>query len=231
MKLLQASPSGVVPLLALPDATLLPAELRALHVYETRYRRLLADAMEGERLIAIARMQPGWQNQRYGNLPVQPCVGVGELMSHSLREDGTSDIVLRGVARARIAEVVRHAPYRLGRLVDLADVDGDAARAEAALVRIREALYFLQPMLQGHAAEIDRLLADPDRLAGRLCCITHFPEAPKQRILEADDRSERLDLIARALTAVERDRIFQRFLDTLARPRRRDSEPADEGGS
>ena len=63
--------SGEVPVFPLPSLVLLPDTIRAvLLIFEDRYRRMTADALEGERLIAMALLKPaGDAVQRRARVP------------------------------------------------------------------------------------------------------------------------------------------------------------------
>ena len=59
-----------VPLFPLPNIVLLPGMVLPLHIFEPRYRKMLADALAGERLIARANLMDGWQSDYLGKPPV-----------------------------------------------------------------------------------------------------------------------------------------------------------------
>ena len=54
--------SGLAPIFPLPNVVLFPNALLPLHIFEPRYRQMTADALEGERLIAMALLRPGWES-------------------------------------------------------------------------------------------------------------------------------------------------------------------------
>ena len=47
-----------VPVMTLPNATLFPQALLPLYIFEMRYRQMLADALHGNRLLAVAMRKP-----------------------------------------------------------------------------------------------------------------------------------------------------------------------------
>lgn len=111
--------SGKVPLFPLPDVVLFPGKVLPLHVFEPRYREMTRDALEGERLIALALLKPGWELDDYGNPPVHEVVGIGRVVDHKALADGRFLLLLRGVARARLLDIVRDRPYRVARVLIL----------------------------------------------------------------------------------------------------------------
>src|SRR5205814_10028528 len=88
-----------------------------------RYRDMVKDAMAGERLIAIASLEPGFETDYHGRPPVRPVVGVGQVVGHEPLGDGRANIVLRGLARARIER--EHAGTLSYRLLDAATLDDE----------------------------------------------------------------------------------------------------------
>ena len=95
--------SGLAPLFPLPSTLLFPHGLLPLHIFEERYRQMTADALEGEQLIAMGLLRPGWQNApSYTPPPIHSMVGLGQIIAHQGMDDGCYMLVLRGLARARV---------------------------------------------------------------------------------------------------------------------------------
>lgn len=109
--------SGQAPLFPLPNVVLFPHAVLPLHIFEPRYRQMVADALAGERLIAMSLLVPGWQSVTDREPPIHPMVGLGRIIAHELLDDGRYMLVLRGIARARILrEPTVDLPYRIGNL-------------------------------------------------------------------------------------------------------------------
>ena len=117
-----------VALFPLPGAVLLPHAPQPLHIFEPRYRQMVEDCLEvmedGNLLTAlpIAMATPAgeeWSGETVGDPPLRPAVCVAKIVQHARLPDGRHNIVLHGVCRARIREVMEPAPgrqYRLGML-------------------------------------------------------------------------------------------------------------------
>lgn len=109
--------SGQAPLFPLPNVVLFPNAVLPLHIFEPRYRQMTADALAGERLIAMSLLTPGWQSSTDTLPPIHPMVGLGRIIAHEQLDDGRYMLVLRGIARARVlSEPVVDLPYRIGQL-------------------------------------------------------------------------------------------------------------------
>lgn len=115
--------SGQAPLFPLPNVVLFPETVVPLHIFEPRYRQMTADALAGERLIAMGLLI----SESMGNAdsflpPIHPMVGLGQIIAHERLDDGRYMLVLRGVARARVVrEQALELPYRIGQLELCAD--------------------------------------------------------------------------------------------------------------
>jgi Lon protease-like protein len=118
--------SDLLPLFPLPNVVLFPNVFLPLHIFEPRYREMVADALASDRMIGMVLLKPGWQHGYEGRPPVYP-IGCSGVITHVERlEDGRYNIVLRGVERFRILE------EDPGRLYRLASVEPVAERALAA---------------------------------------------------------------------------------------------------
>ena len=72
-----------------------------LHIFEPRYRQMVADALAGDRIIGMVLLQPGYEDDYDGAPPVY-AIGCAGLITHVERlADGRYNIVLRGLERFR----------------------------------------------------------------------------------------------------------------------------------
>jgi ATP-dependent Lon protease len=99
--------SGNVRLFPLPNLVVFPHALQPLHIFEDRYRKMMEDSLAGDRLLATALLEPGWEADYEGRPKIFPVVCVGRVVSHTRLEDGRFNLLLLGVARAT---VVRELP-------------------------------------------------------------------------------------------------------------------------
>jgi len=182
-----------VGLFPLPNVVLFPAQLLALHVFEPRYRRLIRDVIAQNLPLAVPRLQPGFDADYYGAPAVLPTCGVGEIREYSELPDGCYNIVVRGLARARLVEELRSEPYRVARAEELVSLPAAAPVAEALRTELIKQLRRLAPQLSGPVQSLElRLGADPgqsaDIVAGALIEDPDF----RQELLEELDPCRRL---------------------------------------
>lgn len=106
-----------VPLFPLPEVVLFPRTILPLHIFEPRYREMTADALVGDRIIATALLQPGFEPLYYTHrAPIYPTIGVGEIVESEQVPDGNYNLLLRGLSRAKIIEELTDRPYRVARI-------------------------------------------------------------------------------------------------------------------
>ncbi len=94
--------SGRVRLFPLPNLVLFPHVVQPLHIFEPRYCEMLHEALAGDRLIAMALLEAGWESNYQCRPKIAQAVCVGKIISHTPTEDQRHNILLVGVKRARI---------------------------------------------------------------------------------------------------------------------------------
>src|SRR5688500_8300962 len=141
-----------IPFFPLPNVVLFPHVFLPLHIFEPRYREMVADALGGDRLIGMVLLRPGWEADYDGRPPVYP-IGCAGVITHQDRmPDGRYNIVLRGLEKFRITGEDASEAYRVARVESLHEPFADTERAEISAARQRlERL--LVPQAQGRGAE------------------------------------------------------------------------------
>ena len=70
-----------------------------LHIFEPRYRQMIADALSGDRIIGMVLLKPGFEDDYEGRPPIYG-TGCSGLITHVERmEDGRYNLVLRGLEK------------------------------------------------------------------------------------------------------------------------------------
>lgn len=108
---------GLVRLFPLPNLVLFPNVVQALHIFEPRYRQLMADSLEDNRQFAMALLQPGWEMQYENRPPIFPTVCLGEIHNETQLFDGRYNLLLTGLRRGEvIEEIPTDRLYRVARV-------------------------------------------------------------------------------------------------------------------
>jgi Lon protease-like protein len=118
----QFDPSAV-PLFPLPNVVLFPRAILPLHIFEERYKAMTADALAGNRVIAMALLRPGWEKCYYGAPAIEPIVCAGKILTHERLPDGKYNFLLQGIARGRVVAEDRTRAYRVAKLELLPEAD------------------------------------------------------------------------------------------------------------
>src|SRR5438094_3568807 len=100
-----------IPVMTLPKATLFPQALLPLYIFEPRYRQMLADALHSDRMFSVAMQRPGSTRES-----PSPIAGLGLIRVSVGHRDGTSHLILQGLARGKLQEAVRYKRYRMQRI-------------------------------------------------------------------------------------------------------------------
>ncbi|HEY1686074.1 MAG TPA: LON peptidase substrate-binding domain-containing protein [Tepidisphaeraceae bacterium] len=109
-------PCKVVRLFPLPNVVLFPRAILPLHVFEERYKLMMADALEHDGQIAMALLKPGWVKEYYAQPAIEPVVCVGRIVSYERLPDGKYNLLLQGMQRAKIEKEVTGKTYRQARI-------------------------------------------------------------------------------------------------------------------
>ena len=115
-----------IPLFPLPDTVLLPHAILPLHIFEPRYRRMVGTCLDGPGQIAIGTFERAESSRTGGSIPVRLAVCIGQIIHHDALPDGCYNILLHGVCRAKIRQIIEpesDRPYRMAKLVPLERVD------------------------------------------------------------------------------------------------------------
>jgi len=181
----------------LPNVVLFPQIELPLHIFEPRYREMVDDAMEGDRLIGIVLLRGDWRKDYLGAPEVFPLGCAGRVASFSLMQDGRSNLVLRGERRFLIREEIVGRAYRQARVQWLPDDVGDVGEVTATNLRLKTSVTRL---LARRERELppdlwERLPRQTDLLVNTLASVLDLATIEKLALLECGDvatRAERL---------------------------------------
>ena len=175
-----------IPIFPLPNAVLFPNVFLPLHIFEPRYRAMVADALSADRIIGMVLLQPGYEADYEGRPPIFS-VGCAGVLTHAERlGDGRFNIVLRGMERFRIAGEDDRKPYRIAHVDGLPEAVPDADRAELRRHRHRlEALLAAALEKTGAEPRFPPAVADED-LVNALAQYLELDPVERQALLEQE---------------------------------------------
>lgn len=200
---------GLARLFPLPSLVLFPHVVQDLHIFEPRYRQLMADVLLADRLITMVLLKPDWEDQ-YDHRPAIEGVGcLGRVIWHEKLPDGRYYLRLRGLSRVRLgAEVPTDKLYRVARAEPVADVSpADLGRLTALRRGLAEVV--LPRFADGPARQQLADLFASDRPLGEVCDVLGYalplPLPLKQSLLAEPRADRRAEVMARALGAAPAD--------------------------
>jgi Lon protease-like protein len=173
-----------------PDGTL------PLRIFETRYMDMTRECMRGSQPFGVCLIREGAE---VGAPAVPEAVGtLAHIVDWDMRELGVLALRARGGERFRIRTLrttrqglVRAAVERIAR-----EQDGSIQPRHAACARLLRLIVADQPA--GTFAEPHRF-ESAAWVGHRLCEVLPMPAAARQKLLELDDGSERLEILRRFL--------------------------------
>ena len=187
-----------VAVMTLPGVAFFPQALLPLHIFEPRYREMLRDALDSDRLFAVAGLDKSKATSSFE--PPYRVATVGIVRACQGREDGTSNLLLQGLARVEVAAILREEPYRRIKIRALPSDPGateeENSRLRAQLSRLLSTRLRLSGEGPAELTKFLRTIDDPetfvDLAAFNLCSDARL----KQRILETLNVHERIALLS-----------------------------------
>ena len=196
--------------MTLPNATLFPQALLPLYIFEPRYRQMLADALHSNRMFSVAMQKPGSTREA-----PSPIAGLGLIRVSVGHRDGTSHLILQGLARVELQEAVRYKPYRVQKIRTLETPPCDNVKVDALVAKVRELLEeriqlglpFPFPVMSPEKTQATPAppsfspkeilnyldsINDPEQAADLVSCAVLPGAAERQAILETIDVETRL---------------------------------------
>src|SRR3989449_6839567 len=127
----------MIPIFPLQDVMLFPNAFRPLLIFEPRYRAMVADALNGDRIIGMVMLRPGHEAEYEGRPPVYPIGCAGVITEVEQLPDGRYTIVLQGLVKFRITGEDQSRPYRLARVEPMPETLNDEDSAALRVQRQR----------------------------------------------------------------------------------------------
>lgn len=187
-----------IPVMTLPNTVLFPHAMLPLYIFEPRYRHMLGAILESSRVMAITAIDEDAAGE--ADLFEPPCkVGtVGVIRACHKNGDDTANLILQGLVRVAIEDIVQEEPYRIAeiRIVNTPDVI-DVSQLEVLkhrLSNVIEAYCGLNTQLPAEVLPFLRTLDDPDAFVDLATSTLCNDQACKQMILETADIHSRFNI-------------------------------------
>jgi Lon protease-like protein len=194
-----------IPIFPLEDVMLFPDMSVPLHIYEPRYKTMIADALKGNHVIGMVLLRPGYEKD-YERSPSVFQVGcAGVINEVEELPNGEYNIVLGALTKYRITREEASKPYRLAHVTAIADTTSETDKAALHARRQR-----LEALVQESGGRTG-LRGIPDgitdeRLVNGISQLAHIDELDRERLLEQPNPLAR----AEALIAILEKAIAER---------------------
>ena len=189
-----ALPDGefLIPLFPLPNLVFFPRTRLPLHVFEPRYRKMVADAVASDQRFGIVLLRPGWERDYFGAPPIYACGTLGQIEQAVPLEDGRYNILVRGEVRFRVVGEIAGQRYRTARVIAQPEQDRNAEASYAQRTWLAELSRQYLEHLPDQMAVPEIETVGLEALTNALIMSLNIDVQQKQELLEIDD------LIARA---------------------------------
>ncbi len=185
--------AGIIPLFPLPSTVFYPGTPLPLHIFESRYRQMTADALEGERKIGMILLKPDWEATYFDKPTIYPIGCVGSIEKEIRHPDGKYNFTLVGLRRFRIVKEVEGRLYRRAE-IDLLEEKNEQAIGEEPNTT-RDGLIDRYREFTSLIPESSSLKEEPDwnlgeklsQFVDRFACRLDIPLEQKQSFLEEQD--------------------------------------------
>lgn len=200
----ETPPPSVLPIFPLTGSLLLPGTWLPLHVFETRYRHMVEDALEGERFVGMIQPREPRREDNHPDPDAPPenpevyAIGcAGRIVESRQEPDGRYLILLEGVCRFRVLEelplvhgyrrvVAGYEPFAADREEPATDLDRASLFSSLDSFAVRHGLSF----------DRERLESMPGvALLNGLAVALPFSPGEKQALLEAEGPQQRQELL------------------------------------
>lgn len=185
----------------LPGVLLFPNALLPLHVFEPRFRAMLAHALDDDRMLCVALVRPERQQWRTSD-DFYPVSTVGLIRACVGRADGTSDLILQGIRRVKFSDFEQESPFPIARIKPLKTRTRLTVETDALAAKVLEFYSGLKESGRELPEKIDRYLTDmndPEMLADLIASTFISDATRRQDLLEELDLNQRLRLLIQYL--------------------------------
>jgi ATP-dependent Lon protease len=194
-----------LPVLPLRDTVLFPNAFMPLAVARESSVTLIDDAIAGDKQIAVFTQRDASDDEP-GEAELFPTGTFAHIHKMFKLPDGSLRLIVQGLARVRLEEVVSSSPYLKARVQEVPDVvpESDNVESDALARNIRthfQQIVELSPVLSEDLSTLIANIVEPGRLADFIASsLSTVTTAVKQDLLETPDVRDRLDRLNRVLT-------------------------------
>jgi len=212
--------NGSSPIFPLPDFVLFPKTGHQFRIFEPRYKDMIKDALDSQRLITMALLKPGWEDDYEGDPPIYNVGTLSYLFKSKDLDNGEYNIMLMGLEKVIINEATKIHSYRRGAMTVIQDNVSWSSELED---RDRLVGLFSEFLELSKSNPKDNLFDNPaintQMLTNLICSIIPIPIPEQQKLLELPDTGLRLDILIQYIQSlIETETQIDELKDILPLP-------------
>ena len=191
----------VIPLFPLPTTVFYPNTSLPLHIFEPRYRSMVADALNGKGEIGMILLKPGWKSDYQGTPEIMTIGCLGKIKQYSELPEGKYNILLSGLYRFRILNEIKGKIYRQAQVEFLKEINDKDLTSEPSPIKeqlIKIMRLYLKNLPEGKKIEHTLDMKNCQNLAEFVDKLTHHFDLPvnkMQEFLEQQDVQKRANAL------------------------------------
>jgi ATP-dependent Lon protease len=195
---------GELPVLPLRDTVLFPNSFMPLAVARESSVRLIDEAVSSGSLIAVFTQREAGEDEPLQD-DLYPIGTASHIHKMFKLPDGSLRIIVQGLARVRLTEILNARPYLRARVEEALEILGDKDRLEIDALQRNiktnfQQIVSLSPLMSDDLQTLATNIAEPGRLADFIASsLGSISTETRQEVLATLDVRERLDVLNRLL--------------------------------
>jgi len=184
----------IMPLLPVREAVLFPNMIVPILVKTEKYLPMIKEAADKSEIITIVMVAEDEKTEEV----VLRRVGTAASVAKISKGDEGTVVVVQGLARVAVTEIVSAEPFYKVKVQKLNDVEKQGKRVDALrrnIVRLFKELVTLSPYLPDETLNVIKHVPDLGSLADITSSYLNIEEAKKQQILDCLDVEQRLEIL------------------------------------
>jgi len=212
-----------IPTMTLRGVVLFPKAMMPLRIFEERYKKMLAERLEGDRIFAVVGERENvTQEEEHLELPYGVATA-GLIRVSKENADGTSFVLLQGLSRIKIVSIEQEIPFRILNVEPIETIVDDSSNGlrEKIIYQLernltlggdvtKEMLDFLAP-IEDNTSFVDLAAYSLCKQSLRKQALLEVRNLGKRAQMLIDDliwENDRLDLINKALGGKDEESNF-----------------------
>ena len=212
-----------IPTMTLRGVVLFPKAMMPLRIFEERYKKMLAERLEGDRIFAVVGERENvTQEEEHLELPYGVATA-GLIRVSKENTDGTSFVLLQGLSRVKIVSIDQEIPFRIINVEPIETIVDDSSNGlrEKIIYQLernlslggdvtKEMLDFLTP-IEDNTSFVDLAAYSLCKQSLRKQALLEVQNLGKRAQMLIDDliwENDRLDLINKALGGKDEESNF-----------------------